>query len=138
MSETLAIIGHTRHGTVGPHLRLPTGFTPLRLCVEMEGLRVEVTCAKAVLGRHSDSDLRIPHPEVSRRHCVFTFDRGQWSVRDLGSLNGIMLNGARAVEAAIYSGDRIRLGCVGILVESATPRLSENDKLRQIIEVLPS
>ncbi|HZZ78175.1 MAG TPA: FHA domain-containing protein [Gemmataceae bacterium] len=132
MSETRAIVGHARHGAGEPHM----GFAPLKLCVEVEGTRYEVACPTAVLGRHSDCELRVAHPEISRHHCQFSFERGEWHVRDLGSLNGIVIKGDRVAEATLHTGDRLRLGCVGILIESAasTP---DNDKLRQILDVLP-
>lgn len=108
--------------------------------MEQEGQRVEIGCPIAILGRHTDADLRIAHPEISRRHCRFAFDDGKWTVRDLHSLNGLVLNNKSITEATLYTGDRLRLGCVGILIEEATPvRLCPSDeKLRQIIDVLPS
>jgi hypothetical protein len=137
MSETRAIIGHARHGAFEPHRNLPAGFAPLKICVEVEGTHYEVTCASAVLGRHSDCELRVAHPEISRRHCRFSFEHGEWHVRDLGSLNGIVHNGDRVSEATLHSGDRLSMGCVNILIEAATTFVQEHDKLRQILEVLP-
>jgi pSer/pThr/pTyr-binding forkhead associated (FHA) protein len=137
MSETRAIIGHARHGAFEPHLNQPMGFAPLKLSVEAEGSRYEVACASAVLGRHSDCELRVTHPEISRRHCRFAFEHGEWHVRDLGSLNGIVLNGDRVSEATLHSGDRLSLGCVNIYIEAATTFLQEQDKLQQIVDLLP-
>jgi pSer/pThr/pTyr-binding forkhead associated (FHA) protein len=143
MSETRLIVGHARHKMQGPHGHPPGDFVPLRLCVENHGVRVEVTCPVAVVGRHSHADLRIAHPEISRRHCRFAFENGKWRVRDLKSLNGVILNNERVAEATVYAGDRLRLGCVTLLVEEATPapiaplEAGTNDKLRQIMDVLP-
>jgi pSer/pThr/pTyr-binding forkhead associated (FHA) protein len=144
MSENRTIVEHARHGVQGPHSHQPAGFVPLRLRLETEGERIEVTCPVALVGRHSDADLRIAHPEISRRHCRFAFEDGVWRVRDLQSLNGVVLNNAPIVEATLYAGDRLRLGCVGILIEAATAMKllpiddDRNDKLRQIIQVLPA
>ncbi len=143
MSENRTIVGHTRHGVQGPHLHLPADFVPLRLRIEAEGERIEVTCPIAVVGRHSDADLRIAHPEISRRHCQFAFESGAWRVRDLNSLNGVMLNNKPIAEAMVCAGDRLRLGCVNIVIESATlpgraPIEDRNEKLRQIINVVPA
>ncbi len=147
MSENRMIVEHARHGAQGPHTHQPAGFVPLRLRLE-EGERIEVTrwcaCPVALVGRHSEADLRIADPEISRRHCRFAFENGIWRVRDLKSLNGVVLNNKPIVEATLYAGDRLRLGCVGILIEAATPmRLlpiedDRHEKLRQIIEVLPA
>ena len=135
MSDTRTIVDHARHATQGPHRHLPADFVPLRLCVETEGVHVELTCPSALLGRHSDAALRIANPEISRRHCQFAFENGKWSVRDLNSLNGVMLNNKPITEATLYAGDRLRLGCVTLLIEAATPMPKEI--LRQIIDVLP-
>lgn len=144
MSEQRIIIGHARHGTQGPHgqAQAPAGFVPLRLRLEAEGARIEVTCPVAVVGRHSEADLRLAHPEVSRRHCRFAFEDGFWRVRDLRSLNGVVLNNKAIDEAVIYAGDRLRLGPVNVLIEAATPATmpaaDESDRLRQATQVLPA
>jgi pSer/pThr/pTyr-binding forkhead associated (FHA) protein len=143
MSENRMIVGHIRHGVPGPHLHLPADFVPLRLHIEADGERIEVKCPVAVVGRHSDADLRIAHPEISRRHCQFAFENGVWRVRDLNSLNGVVLNNKQIAETTIYAGDRLRLGCVVIVIEAATPSgraplEDRNEKLRQIINVLPA
>jgi hypothetical protein len=144
MSVNPTVVSHAPHGAQGPHTHLPAGFVPLRLRMESDGQRIEVTCPIALVGRHSDADLRIAHPEISRRHCRFAFEGGVWRVRDLKSLNGVLLNNQPIVDATLYAGDRLRLGGVGILIEAATPmRLlpiedDRNEKLRQIIEVLPA
>ncbi len=144
MSENRMIVGHARHGAQGPHTHMPAGFVPLRLRLEAEGERIEVRCPVAVVGRHSDADLRIAHPEISRRHCRFAFEGGVWRIRDLKSLNGVVLNNQAITEATLYAGDRLRLGCIGILIEAATPMKvlpiedDRNGKLRQIIDVLPA
>jgi pSer/pThr/pTyr-binding forkhead associated (FHA) protein len=143
MSENRMIVGHAHHDSKGPHLHLPAGFVPLRLRLEAEGEVIEVTHPVAVLGRHSEADLRIAHPEISRRHCRFAFEDGTWRVRDLNSLNGVILNNKQIQEAELHAGDRVRLGCVGIVIEAATlpghvAIEDRNEKLRQIIDVLPA
>jgi pSer/pThr/pTyr-binding forkhead associated (FHA) protein len=144
MAETRVIIGHAQHQARGPHFEMPAGFVPLRLIVESEGLAVDVTCQAVLVGRHTDADLRFAFPDVSRRHCRLAYEKGQWRIHDLQSVNGTYVNNEQIVEATLYTGDMIRLGCVKLLVKSATPvRLSKaeeekNAKLRQIAEVLPS
>lgn len=143
MSENRTIVCHTFHGTQGPHLHVPADFVPLRLHVDADGERIEVTCPVAVVGRHSDADLRIAHPEISRRHCQFAFESGVWRVRDLNSLNGVVLNNKPIAEATVYAGDRLRLGCVNIVIETATPSGSaaienRNEKQGQIIDAMPA
>ena len=96
------------------------GFTPLRLrMLECDELSVEICQPVAVVGRHSDVDVCLKHPEVSRRHCRFAFDAGVWTVRDLNSLNGVFVNAKKVCEAPLQAGDRLRLGTVDFLVELA-------------------
>ncbi|MBI3824229.1 MAG: FHA domain-containing protein, partial [Planctomycetes bacterium] len=95
----------------------------------------------AIVGRHTDADLRFAFAEVSRRHCSLVFDNGQWRIFDLNSLNGVFVNNMLRTEATLYAGDLVRIGCVRLLIESATPvrmAKADDDKLRQIAEVLPS
>jgi FHA domain len=143
MTETRQIVGHGRHTLQGPHADLPVGFVPLRLCVQGEHLHIDVACPVVIVGRHSDADLRFAFPEVSRRHCRLVFENWQWRIYDLRSLNGICVNNTPTVEATLYTGDVVRIGCVTLLIEAGTPlRLSKieeakREKLRQITEAWP-
>lgn len=74
--------------------------------------RREIT-AEAVMGRSSDCNLCVADASVSRRHCVFApTPDGGWVVRDLGSLNGLFLRGAKVAEAELSDGDEVRVGAV--------------------------
>ncbi len=138
MTETRVMIGHAQHKAQGPHLDAPADFVPLRLCVEGAHMQIDVTCCVAIVGRHTDADLRFAYPEVSRQHCRLTFENGQWRVYDLNSTNGTYLNNAPIAEATLYAGDLLHVGGVKILVEVGTPmRASKVEKLRQIVEALP-
>jgi len=138
MTEKKVIIGHAAHLAHGPHIDLPPGFVPLRLRLEEEHATIEVSCPVAIVGRHSDADVRFAFPDVSRRHCRLAFENGQWRIRDLQSLNGVYVNNLLTVDATLYAGDMLRIGCVILLVTAATPTPMHDDKLRQIVEVFPA
>jgi pSer/pThr/pTyr-binding forkhead associated (FHA) protein len=121
MTETRQIVGHATHTLHGPHANLPVGFVPLRLCVQDERLHIDVTSPDVIVGRHSEVDLRLAFPEVSRRHCRLRFEDFQWRIYDLNSLNGIDVNNMRTAQATLYAGDVVRIGCVKLLVEAGTP-----------------
>ena len=70
-----------------------------------------------VIGRRHDCDLRIPLVSVSRRHCQLNYDKGALKIRDLGSRNGIILNGKRVEEAVIKPGDSIEIGPLRFLLQ---------------------
>jgi predicted component of type VI protein secretion system len=64
-----------------------------------------------VIGRRDDCDLRIPLPEVSRRHCVLSLNGKAVELRDLGSHGGTFVNDQRVEDQiAIKAGDYIRIG----------------------------
>jgi pSer/pThr/pTyr-binding forkhead associated (FHA) protein len=87
-----------------------SGFVPLKLVLQPNGLAVELTRPNMLLGRHSTADLRLPLPDVSRRHCRFLFQDGVWQVIDLDSMNGIYVNGMRVLEATLHDQDLLRIG----------------------------
>jgi hypothetical protein len=64
----------------------------------------------AVLGRSPSSSLQIDDPEVSRQHARLTLDGSGVSVRDLGSRNGVFVEGSRVAAARIAVGESFRMG----------------------------
>jgi hypothetical protein len=72
----------------------------------------------AVLGRSRDSDVVLEDANVSRRHAEVRPSGGSWIVRDLGSTNGVKVNG-RQIEGAqsLRPGDEIELGTCRIVFE---------------------
>ncbi|MCL9759210.1 FHA domain-containing protein [Frankia sp. AiPa1] len=71
--------------------------------------------------------LVIPQPEISRPHCqiVPTADRG-WLVRDLASLNGTFVNGARVLRSPLHPGDILGLGRTVHFRVAAPPSVGED------------
>jgi pSer/pThr/pTyr-binding forkhead associated (FHA) protein len=120
MTASRRIIGHAPHEGQGPHVHLPSGFVPLKLCITSEHLHIDIWRPVAIIGRHSDVDIRLAYPDISRRHCRLAFEDGQWRVNDLNSLNGIYVNNFAADESTLFTGDIVRIGCVQLLIESGT------------------
>jgi pSer/pThr/pTyr-binding forkhead associated (FHA) protein len=101
---------------------------PLRLWMQPAGLMIELTEADNLVGRHSTADVRLPLPDVSRRHCRFVYASGRWQVRDLNSLNGVYVNEERVVEQTdLRDGDQVRLGGFTFAVE--LPKLATDEGL---------
>ncbi len=65
-----------------------------------------------LLGRSSACDVVLRDPAVSRRHALVSTRGGQCSVRDLGSTNGIQVNGKPVETAVLRAGDVLTLGGV--------------------------
>jgi transcriptional regulator with PAS, ATPase and Fis domain len=69
-----------------------------------------------VLGRDEGADLQLPFSDVSRRHAEISKDGPIFVVRDLGSRNGVHLNGEPCLEGPLSVGDLLRVGeCLGIV-----------------------
>lgn len=66
-----------------------------------------------VLGRGSSADLVLPDPSVSRRHVEIHSIGGQWTVTDLGSRHGTMINNvalAATEPTPLRDGDQLKIG----------------------------
>lgn len=63
-----------------------------------------------VIGRSRQAELTVAHPMISRRHCEIFEVEGLLMIRDLGSLNGTIVEGQRIEEAPLCPGNEFRLG----------------------------
>ena len=113
--------GHTMVYSTSDRLReeldQPRGPEPTgRAMLLAEGKRMVVPRSGAVIGRSRDADIVLADPNVSRRHAeIRPGSRGEWTVRDLGSTNGVKLNG-RLIDGdvALETGDRLALGTADV------------------------
>lgn len=97
---------------------LSSAFAPLRLRLQPGDHIIDLNSPDVLLGRQSDADLRMPQPDVSRKHCRFQFADGQWRVVDLNSMNGVFVNGARIRQVTVIQpGDNVRICGVEFDVE---------------------
>jgi hypothetical protein len=69
------------------------------------------------IGRDLDCEVPIEDVHASRRHAQVAFARGQWSIRDLRSSNGLFVEGERVESAPIGDGISVRLGEDGPVLE---------------------
>ncbi|HMJ12525.1 MAG TPA: sigma 54-interacting transcriptional regulator [Polyangiaceae bacterium] len=63
-----------------------------------------------VIGREASADLSLPVPAVSRRHAELSWVDGEFVLRDLGSRNGTLLDGASISSVALEHASEIRIG----------------------------
>lgn len=93
----------------------------LRLKGVSEGFRgtvVEFIRSPSLLGRGEEADVVVIHPSISRKHCrVDRRPDGSVLVSDLGSSNGVVLNGVPITVSQVLQGDSLRLGQVEFVVE---------------------
>ena len=91
-----------------------------RAQLRYEGRATILGSQGAVLGRSRECDLVVSDENVSRRHAEVRPSGGSWIVRDLGSTNGVRVNGDRVSGAQpLRPGDRIELGLSTVVFEEA-------------------
>lgn len=70
------------------------------------------------LGRAAGNDVVLDSMLVSRSHARIECGGGRCVVQDLGSANGLFVNGRRTAQAVLSSGDRLRLGDVDLVYQA--------------------
>ena len=83
--------------------------------ITVDGKSHELRKASVVLGRSKDCDIRISDPNVSRRHAEIRQEGSTYWVVDLGSTNGIAVNGEALKRAKLDDEDRITLGSTEVV-----------------------
>ncbi|MFN7989557.1 MAG: sigma 54-interacting transcriptional regulator [Thermoanaerobaculia bacterium] len=89
------------------------------------GVEVALEAGEVVLGRDSACGVCLPDATLSRRHAVLSSTPEGWRLRDLGSLNGLRVNGLSTAEHFLAPGDRIELGSSVLVYRSAEPEPGE-------------
>ncbi len=92
--------------------------TPPRALLAVGGRRLLVPSGGGTIGRSRDCDVVLEDAGVSRRHAEIRPGPGGWTVADLGSTNGVRVNGAEVRGAhSLAPGDRVELGSTEIVFE---------------------
>jgi hypothetical protein len=89
-----------------------------RYWIEINGTRHQISRATLVLGRSTDADVRIDDPGVSRRHCEIRTGTPS-TIQDLGSTNGIVVDGQHTTRATLRDGSRIVVGSTTVIYRQA-------------------
>ncbi|WP_175408956.1 FHA domain-containing protein, partial [Streptomyces sp. TRM64462] len=107
---------HRPAGPTGAPGHAPGG--PVRRWIEINGTRHQISRPTLVLGRSTDADVRIDDPGVSRRHCEIRTGTPS-TIQDLGSTNGIVVDGQHTTRATLRDGSRIVVGSTTIVFRQA-------------------
>ncbi|MGW0913048.1 FhaA domain-containing protein [Streptomyces sp. NPDC002784] len=102
----------------GPRPAAPAAAGRTRYWIEINGTRHQISRATLVLGRSTEADVRIDDPGVSRRHCEIRTGTPS-TIQDLGSTNGIVVDGQHTTRATLRDGSRIVVGNTTILYRQA-------------------
>jgi hypothetical protein len=85
--------------------------TTTRAIVSLDDRRYVLEGPKATIGRSKDADCVLRDPNVSRRHAELRqAGTGDWQIVDLGSTNGVKVNGRRVSSSRLRPGDEVVLG----------------------------
>ncbi len=73
---------------------------------------IPLTRPALLIGRHSECDVQLTALPVSRFHCCVALAYDRILIRNLGSRNGLRVNGRVVEEARLFSGDEVAIGPV--------------------------
>ncbi|MCD9876931.1 FhaA domain-containing protein [Streptomyces guryensis] len=107
-----------RPGAAGGPVGAPQPGSRTRHWIEINGTRHQISGSTLVLGRSTEADVRIDDPGVSRRHCEIRTGTPS-TIQDLGSTNGIVVDGQHTTRATLRDGSRIVVGSTTIIYRQA-------------------
>ena len=83
---------------------------PAHLLSLTDGPSILIDKPILLFGRHEECDVQLNSKKVSRRHCCLAQVNDYLVIRDLGSTNGVRINGQRVVEGKLVPGDELQIG----------------------------
>ena len=103
-------------GAARRRARAPRGASAR--CSRSAARRLLLPPGGGTIGRSRDCDVVLDDAGISRRHAEIRPGPDGWTVEDLGSTNGVLVNG-RSVRGAqpLAPGDRVELGSTEIVFE---------------------
>ncbi len=98
---------HPQDGDTSParrraFVRIESGF----YC----GLEWPLDRSSTVIGRGRNADFVLHEATISRAHALMGYEADRLYVQDLGSTNGVLVNGVREDRALLSEGDELRMG----------------------------
>ncbi len=89
----------------------------IQAVVVVNGTRYPVPQQGLRIGRAPENDIVLADPNISRRHAELRRGDDGWQIVDLGSTNGIKVNGRRVDSQALRPGDQITIGVTDLTFE---------------------
>lgn len=113
------------------HAVTDTAVRRASVVLEVNGMKHPLEAPGIVIGRGSEADLRINDPGVSRRHAEIRVSSGakapEVTAVDLGSTNGMLVNGERVEQASLDDGATVKIGNTTMTVRFIAQRQDGQD-----------
>ncbi|HEY4716909.1 MAG TPA: FHA domain-containing protein [bacterium] len=90
---------------------------------EKKGRKIYIRESPMFIGRDEGMDIVFDDHSISREHAVIYFYKGRFEAKDLGSTNGIFVNGKRHEKAELKNRDTLKVGKIlmRFIIESREP-----------------
>jgi transcriptional regulator with PAS, ATPase and Fis domain len=100
----------------------------------LEGRLTVLSDATSVIGRSPECDIVLESDQVSRRHAEIRREGLVFLIRDLGSRNGIHVDGTRALEGVLQIGGLVRIAeWLGLVIETEAGQTEEPQAFQEVI-----
>lgn len=102
------------------------------------GQVIPISGPKFIIGRADDCHLKPRSELISRYHCAVVSEEGYVAIRDLGSKNGVYLNGEKvSMESELKNGDKLTVGPLEFFVHMTVPlKAQKKPKVESISEAV--
>ena len=96
------------------------GIEPPRATLTVNGRTHELDGRRVVIGRSKECDIQVADPNASRRHAELRREGDAYWLVDLGSTNGLDVNGKRTQRAKLADGDRFTIGTTELVFKTTS------------------
>ena len=114
-NEALEAVSGTQ--VLSPEQARAAGLVREHVTLYVAGQPFRITQKVTTMGRSRDCDIVVPDANVSRVHAEVRHEGLEYVLVDLGSTNGVEVNGRRVLRHSLRDGDRVSLGGAEIVVE---------------------
>jgi FHA domain-containing protein len=105
-------------GPAQSHEQRTKALVATRAIVSLDDRRYVLDGPRATIGRSKSVECVLRDPNVSRRHAELRrAESGDWMIADLGSTNGVKVNGRRVASTRLSPGDEVTIGTTTFLFD---------------------
>ncbi|MCH7548094.1 MAG: FHA domain-containing protein [Candidatus Krumholzibacteriota bacterium] len=84
-----------------------------------EGRTIPLLPMTMSIGREHDNNIELKDPDVARYHARIVYERGRYSIEDLESSTGTLVNGEKTRQATLEPGDHIQIGSTMLVFDKS-------------------